>query len=122
MVALRTKASDPMGDFADGMTTRLDDVESVQAACERFRESFEALRAQVAIRRSHHVSWQGALHLAKALEASHSTLEYLNLRGNRIHDIGAKAVFKALTANKKLHTLVLWANNLTSRRVPPPPL
>ena len=50
MVALRTKASDPMGDFADGMTTRLDDVESVQAACERFRESFEALRAQVAIR------------------------------------------------------------------------
>ncbi|MDG2020545.1 MAG: MoxR family ATPase [Phycisphaerales bacterium] len=39
-----------MGEFAAGMTTRLDDVESVRTACERFRESFEALRKQVGLR------------------------------------------------------------------------
>ena len=50
MTDVETKASDLMGDFADGMNTRLDDVDSVRAACERFRDSFEALRAQVAVR------------------------------------------------------------------------
>ncbi|MHC4793978.1 MAG: AAA family ATPase, partial [Planctomycetota bacterium] len=39
-----------MGEFAEGMRTRLDDVETVQRACERFRGAFAALRERVGLR------------------------------------------------------------------------
>ena len=39
-----------MGEFAEGMRAQLDDVETVQLACDRFRAAFAALRARIGLR------------------------------------------------------------------------
>ncbi|KAL4492967.1 hypothetical protein ABPG72_020746 [Tetrahymena utriculariae] len=69
-------------------------------------------RIEVLIFKQNFISNQGIIQISEVLKSNHQQLMQLDLENNKIKDLGAKALFKALLQNNSLNKLNLSQNQI----------